>query len=93
VADELQQILAGQRYQTEKLESIDQRLKELNGSVRSHEVRLSVLEAFTREQVKPALERLIDVRIELARWGMFGGVGGFVVMVGFILGRFVLGWW
>ena len=93
MADELQQILAGQRYQTEKLESIDQRLKELNGSVRSHEVRISVMEAFNKEQVKPALEKLIDVRVELARWGMFGGIGGFVVFAGFLVGRFVLGWW
>ena len=93
MADELQQILAGQRYQTEKLESIDQRLKELNGSVRSHEVRISVMEAFNKEQVKPALEKLIDVRVELARWGMFGGIGGFVVFAGLLVGRFVLGWW
>ena len=89
---ELQRLLAGQEYQTEKLEKIDDRLKELNGSVRNHEVRITVMETFCHDQVKPALDTLVNVRMELARWSAFGGVAGVIAAALFGLGKLV-GWW
>ena len=65
MSDELNQILAGQKYQIETLEKIDDRLKELNGTVRSNQIRVTVLEQFCQEQVKPALGQLMNLRLDI----------------------------
>lgn len=92
MSDELSQILAGQKYQIETLEKIDQRLKDLNGTVRSNQIRVTVLEQFCQEQVKPALGQLMNMRLEMAKWAALGGGAGTVAAIAFALGK-LLAWW
>ena len=70
---------------------VEEKLKELNGTVRQHETRMTLLERFCDERVKPALAQVMENRIELARviakWGSLGvgggGAAGFVIyMIG-----------
>ena len=92
MADELSDLLAGQKYQTQKLEKIEATLLRMDGAVRSHEVRLTVLENFCGEQVKPALDKLVDLRIDMAKWAALGGSIGTVAAVFFAVGK-LLQWW
>jgi hypothetical protein len=96
---QINELLAGQKVQTEQLmhlrsdvTELKEDCKTIGALVRNHEVRLTVLEKFCQEQVKPALEALINVRLELARWGAFGGAAGGVAVVLYGLGK-LIGWW
>jgi hypothetical protein len=70
----------------------NEQLRALNGTVRQHETRLSLLESFCDEQVKPIIKTVNENRLELVKLGAFGGGLGGVLAIVVAVGK-VLGWW
>lgn len=66
---------------------IKDELKALNGTVRSHTTDLTVLKIFCDEQVKPALVRVVDLRIELAKLAAVGGGFGLIATLAAGIGK------
>jgi len=64
----------------------------LNGTVRAHDSDIKVLKVFCDEQVKPALVKVVDLRIEVAKYLAAGGGFGVVMTVLIGAGK-ALGWW
>lgn len=67
-------------------------LRQLNGSVRQHETRITVLEHFCNEQVKPIIEIANENRLELAtlvaKYGSIGiGGGGAIGFAAWLIGK------
>lgn len=79
------------------VDKINSRVGKAEGSLTQHETRVTVLETFCQEQVKPALSVITDNRIQIAgiiaKYGAGGlGIGGGIVGAVFMLGKGV-GWW
>jgi len=99
--DELSELRASRRTDplAIRLESIDKglqgvndKLATLNGTVRSHDTDIKVLKVFCDEQVKPALGKVTDIRIELAKLAAQGvGIGAVAAIIAAIAKA--LGWW
>jgi hypothetical protein len=60
-------------------DSVDARLKILNGIVRQHDVDLGILKDWRSSQANAAIHAVGDIKLELARMGAFGGGLGFVL--------------
>jgi methylglyoxal synthase len=54
-------------------DSMDARLRVLNGTVRQHEMDLAVLKDWRTTQANGAIHQVTDLRVELARAGAWGG--------------------
>ena len=63
-------------------DSMDARLKMLNGMVREHEKDLAVLKDWRASQANKAIGQVGDLRVELARAGVMAGSFGLVITVG-----------
>jgi hypothetical protein len=85
----------------ETLEEVKTGVARINGRVEKqgndlaiHNTRLTVLETFCQEQIKPALVHITDNRIQiatmLAKFGAMGAGGAGTVA---LLGHFVFSWW
>jgi len=79
------------------VDKINSRVGKAEGSITQHETRVTVLETFCQEQVKPALNVITDNRIALAtmiaKYGAGGlGIGGGLGMIAFVVGKGA-GWW
>jgi predicted nucleic acid-binding Zn-ribbon protein len=99
--DELTSLRANKRIDplASRLDSIDdglhsvaEQLKALNGTVRAHDKEISQLKVFCDEQVKPALVRVQDMRVELAKMAAAGGGFGIMVTALIAAGK-AMGWW
>lgn len=82
---------------TDGFSRLETKVDLINGSVRQHETRLSLLEEFCRDRVKPALEQVVENRVQiatvLAKWGVGGlGAGGGLGIGVFLIGK-ATGWW
>jgi len=79
------------------VDKINSRVGKAETNLTQHETRVTVLETFCQEQVKPALSVITDNRIQIAgiiaKYGAGGlGIGGGIVGAVFMLGKGV-GWW
>ena len=74
------------------LKTIDDRLGSQDAIVRVHDKDIAQLKAFCDDQVKPALIKVTDIRIELAKLGAAGGGFGLVVAAVLAVGK-ASGWW
>lgn len=78
-------------------DKVEHKLDQMNGSVRQHETRLTLLENFCAERVKPALDQIVENRVQiatiLAKYAAagFGATGGLGIGV-FLIGK-ATGWW
>ena len=90
LADEVQEVRRG-------VEKINSRVGKVEAGQTHHEVRMTVLETFCQERVKPALEIITDNRVAiagiLAKYGAIGvGAGGGFGVALAVVGK-ALGWW
>ena len=71
-------------------DSIDTRLKILNGTVRQHDTEIAVLKDWRHSQANKAIGQVGELRVEIAKMGAFGGgfglVAGAVIVVLKVLG-------
>jgi len=79
------------------VDKINSRVGKAETNLTQHETRVTVLETFCQDQVKPALSVITDNRIQIAgiiaKYGAGGlGIGGGIVGAVFMLGKGV-GWW
>ena len=70
---------------------IENQLITLNGTVRVHDKDIIVLNTCWKEQVQPALGKLVDLRIEFAKWAAAGGGLGLIGFAGFSVFK-LAGW-
>jgi len=80
-----------------RFDKVEAQLGRMNGSVRQHETRISLLEEFCRERVKPALIQVVENRVQIAtviaKYAAGGlGIGGGVGIGVFLIGK-ATGWW
>ena len=90
LADELAEVKAG-------VDKINSRVGKVENGQGQHEVRVTVLETFCQDQVKPALGLVTDNRLAIAGMIAKYGAGGFGVVSGlgaivFAVGK-AAGWW
>ena len=99
--DELSSLRANRRIDplATRLDSIDARLQgiekhfdALDSTVLAHDKAISQFSIFCDEQVKPALTRVQDMRVELAKFGVAGGGFGAAVAASLAIGK-AMGWW
>jgi hypothetical protein len=62
-------------------DSMDARLRALNGTVHRLDVELAVLKDWRKSQANHAIREIPDIKMELARMGAFGGGFGLVTVV------------
>lgn len=75
-----------------RLQSIEKHFDALDSTVLAHDKSITQLSIFCEEQVKPALVKVTDMRIELAKIAAAGGGFGIVATVLLAAGK-ALGWW
>jgi len=82
-----------------RLDSIDRnvaglkdQLTVLNGTVRAHDKEIGQLRVFCEEQVKPALGKVTDIRIELAKLVAQGSGIGLILAILAGIAK-AAGWW
>ena len=76
----------------EEVGAVNIELRQLNNTVRQHETRITVLERFSDEQVRPIIQLANENRLELARvvakYGSIGiGGGGGIGLVVWLIGK------
>ena len=79
------------------VDKINSRVGKVENGQGQHETRITVMEHFCQDQVKPALEILTDNRIQVAGIAAKYGAGGFGVIsaigaIVFAVGK-AAGWW
>ena len=99
--DEIASLRANQRIDplASHLQSIDARLGSiekhfdaLDSTVLAHDKAISQFAVFCDEQVKPALGKVQDMRVEIAKFGMAGGGFGAALAASLAIGK-AMGWW
>ena len=65
----------------EDVKEIKEQMKALNGTVRLHDKELAVLKDWRCSQGDAAVKGVQDLKVELAKFGVFGGGMGFMVGV------------
>jgi archaellum component FlaC len=82
----LEQVLAIVQNTDEKVEKIEEHLKELNGSVRQNTTDVAVLKDWRKSQAQPAVTGVQDLRVEIAKYtALGGGIGVVVSIIGVVL--------
>ena len=67
------------------MDSVDARLKILNGTVRQHDVDLAVLKDWRASQANRAIEQVGINRVDLAKIGALGGGFGIIMTIGILI--------
>ena len=62
-------------------DSVDTRLRVLNGTVRQHCEDLAVLKDWRASQANKAISQVGDLKVELAKVGAFGGSFGIIIAI------------
>ena len=75
-----------------RLQGIEKHFDALDLTVLSHDKSISQFAIFCDEQVKPALARVQDMRVELAKFGVAGGGFGAAIAASLAIGK-AMGWW
>jgi len=74
------------------VDKINDRVGKIETGQAQHETRVALLEIFCHERVKPALERVIDNRIQIAVMVAKYGAGGLGIGAVIMVGK-AAGWW
>jgi hypothetical protein len=75
----------------EKVADVERQVTSLNGTVRDHDKDITVLKEFEK-RATPLLEKIGDMRVELAKLGAVGGGMGLVFGAILAIGKGA-GWW
>ena len=68
-------------------DSVDSRLRILNGTVRQHAEDLAVLKDWRATQANRAITQVGDLKVELAKIGAFGGGFGLIAAITAAIGK------
>jgi len=85
-----QQCMAKLEHIHEDVAEIKVEMKKMNGTVRCHDRDLAILKDWRLSQGNPAVQGVQDLKVELAKFGVFGGGAGFIVVLAAIAAK-VLG--
>ena len=68
------------------VKELKEEFKELNGTVRENTTDLAVLKDWRSSRAEPAVKEVVDLKVELAKYGAkAGGVGAVAILVVVIL--------
>jgi len=67
------------------IDSVDARLRILNGTVRTHDIDLAVLKDWRASQANKAIEQVGINRVDLAKIGALGGGFGIIMTIGILI--------